>query len=52
VQFLSRKDIVEKLSLQGIEASPSTAAELDEYMKKQLDIWGKKVRDAGIVPEV
>ena len=49
--MLVRKDVAERLVGLGVEAHPSTAAELDAYMKKQLDGWGRKVKDAGIQPE-
>jgi len=49
--MLVRKDVAERLVGLGVEAPPSTAAELDAYMKKQLDGWGRKVKDAGIQPE-
>jgi tripartite-type tricarboxylate transporter receptor subunit TctC len=43
--------VAERLVGLGVEAHPSTPAELDAYMKKQLDGWGRKVKDAGIQPE-
>ena len=49
--MLVRKDVAERLVCLGVEAHPSTAAELDAYMKKQLEGWGRKVKDAGIQPE-
>ena len=49
--MLVRKDVAERLVGLGVEAHPSTAAELDAYMKKQLEGWGRKVKDAGIQPE-
>jgi tripartite-type tricarboxylate transporter receptor subunit TctC len=49
--MLVRKDVAERLVGLGVEAHPSTAAELDAYMKRQLEGWGRKVKDAGIQPE-
>lgn len=32
-------------------AGSSSAAELAAYVREQLDVWGKAIRDAGIQPE-
>ena len=49
--MLARKEVVDKLVSLGAEVAPGSAAELDAYMKRQLDVWGRKVKDAGIQPE-
>ena len=49
--MLARREIIDKLTALGAEVAPGSAAELDAYMKRQLDVWGRKVRDAGIQPE-
>ena len=49
--MLARKEVVDKLASLGAEAAPGSAAELDTYMRRQLDVWGRKVKDAGIQPE-
>jgi len=51
VAILKRPDIREQLSKQAFEARPSSAAELAAYVREQLDVWGKAIRDAGIQPE-
>ena len=50
-RWLARKDIADRLVAMGADVAPSGAAELDRYMREQLQVWGRKVRDAGIVPE-
>jgi len=50
-QMLARKDVVDKLTGLGADVAPGTAAELGDYMKSQLELWGRKVREAGIQPE-
>ena len=50
-RWLGRKDIADRLVAMGADVAPSSAAELDRYMREQLQAWGRKVRDAGIVPE-
>ncbi len=49
--MLARKEVADKLVAMGAEVAPGTAAVLDAYMKRQLEVWGHKVRDAGIQPE-
>ncbi|MFD0667075.1 Bug family tripartite tricarboxylate transporter substrate binding protein [Ramlibacter sp. MAHUQ-53] len=50
-QMLARKEVVEKLTALGADVAPGNAAELGGYMKSQLELWGRKVREAGIQPE-
>lgn len=49
--MLARKDVVDKLVGLGAEVAPAPAKELDVYMKSQLEVWGRKVKDIGIQPE-
>ena len=49
--MLGRKEVADKLVALGAEVAPAGAAELEAYMKRQLEVWGTKVRDAGIQPE-
>lgn len=51
LRALARKDIVDRLTALGADVAPAPAAELDRYMREQLQVWGRKVRDAGIAPE-
>jgi len=51
VAILKRPDTRDQLSKQAFEARPSSAAELATYVREQLDVWGKAIRDAGIQPE-
>ena len=50
-RWLARKDIADRLVAMGADVAPAGAAELDRYMREQLQVWGRKVRDAGITPE-
>ena len=50
-RVLGRKDIVDRLNSLGADVAPGNAAELGAYMKQQLEVWGRKVRDAGLLPE-
>ena len=50
-RWLARKDVADRRVAMGADVAPTGAAELDRYMREQLQAWGRKVRDAGIVPE-
>jgi tripartite-type tricarboxylate transporter receptor subunit TctC len=50
-RFLSRKDIADKLTAMGAEPAPGSATDLGTLMQKQLEVWGSKVKAAGIQPE-
>jgi tripartite-type tricarboxylate transporter receptor subunit TctC len=49
--ILKRADVRENLVKQAFAARGSSAEELAAYLKEQLEIWGKAIRDAGIQPE-
>jgi tripartite-type tricarboxylate transporter receptor subunit TctC len=36
---------------QGAEASPTTPAEFGAFVKKEIDKWGRVIREAGIKPD-
>lgn len=48
VRMLHRKEVIDKLAAIGLEAAPSGPKELGVYMTRQVEVWGQKVRDAGI----
>ncbi|CAN5270364.1 tripartite tricarboxylate transporter substrate binding protein [soil metagenome] len=50
-QYLARKEVVDKLTGMGADVASGSAADLETLMKTQLEVWGRKVRDAGIEPE-
>lgn len=49
--ILRRADVRESLAKQAFHAKGSSASELAAYVKEQLDVWGKTIRDAGIQPD-
>ena len=49
--ILKRADVRESLAKQAFAPRGSTAEEMAAYVKEQLEIWGKAIRDAGIQPE-
>ena len=51
VKVLQMPEVRDKLLLQGAEAAPSTAAELDTVVKDELRKWEMVIRDAKIRPE-
>jgi len=51
VKAINKPSVNQKLAESGLQPSPSTAEELDRFVKQQLAAWGKKIKDAGIQPE-
>ncbi len=49
--ILKRAEVRESLAKQAFDPRGSSADELAAYVKEQLEIWGKAIRDAGIQPE-
>lgn len=50
-RMLGRPQIVETLAGLGAEVSGGTPAEFNDFMKKQLELWGGKVKQANIEPQ-
>ena len=48
VRILSQTDLKEKFLNAGIEAAPSSPADLAAIMKSEIAKWGKVIKDAGI----
>jgi len=49
--ILRRADVRESLAKQAFDPRGSSSEEFASYVREQLDIWGKAIRDAGIQPE-
>ena len=50
-KIIDNPEIKARIGTLGFEAFSSSPAELDGFVKVQLDKWGKMVKDAGIQPE-
>jgi tripartite-type tricarboxylate transporter receptor subunit TctC len=50
-KILNRPDVRERMLANYIEPTPSDPATFRTMVRKQLDVWGTKVKDAGIQPE-
>ena len=48
---LNRPDVHDKLLSMGAEPTPSNPTDFAALVKRQLEVWGQKVKDAGIQPE-
>jgi tripartite-type tricarboxylate transporter receptor subunit TctC len=48
---LAKPELRDRLTTVGAELTPSDPATFDALVKRQLGVWGKKVKDAGIEPE-
>jgi tripartite-type tricarboxylate transporter receptor subunit TctC len=51
VKAINKPTVNQRLREMGLEPAPSSPGEFDEFVKQQLAIWGKKIKDAGIQPE-
>jgi len=50
-KILARPDIRERMLNNFIEPTPSDPATFKAMVRKQLDVWGEKVKVSGIQPE-
>lgn len=48
---LAKPEIRERIIQFAAEVTPSTPAQLGDFVKAQLANWGKRIKDAGIEPE-
>jgi tripartite-type tricarboxylate transporter receptor subunit TctC len=51
LQIMAKPDVRERILASGAEPTPSDAATFSALVKRQLQVWGRKVADAGIQPE-
>ena len=51
LQILAKPDVRERIVAAGAEPTPSDPATFTALVKRQLEVWGRKVADAGIRPE-
>ncbi len=51
LQILTKPDVRERIIGIGAEPTPSDAATFTALVRRQLELWGRKVSDAGIQPE-
>ena len=50
-KIIDSAEVKNKLKAAGFEAFSSSEKELDDFVKVQLNKWGKMIKDAGIQPE-
>jgi tripartite-type tricarboxylate transporter receptor subunit TctC len=50
-KIVDSREFREKMETIGGEASSAGSAEFGAYVARQLEVWGQKVRDAGMQPE-
>jgi tripartite-type tricarboxylate transporter receptor subunit TctC len=50
-KIIDNPEVKARIASIGFEAFSSTPAQLDAFVKAQLDKWGKMIKDAGIQPE-
>lgn len=49
--ILAKPEVQEKIVAIGMEPAPTTPREFDAFVTSQLEIWGKRIKAAGIQPE-
>jgi len=48
---LGSREMADRLTKLGTEAMPMTPAESDAFIRREYDVLGKVMRDAGAIPE-
>ena len=51
LQILAKPEVRERILASGAEPTPSDTHAFAALVKRQLEVWGRKVADAGIQPE-
>ena len=51
LQILAKPEVRERILASGAEPTPSDTPAFAALVKRQLEVWGRKVADAGIQPE-
>ena len=51
LQVLAKTEVRDRIQAAGAEPTPSDSATFTALVKRQLEVWGRKVSDAGIQPE-
>ena len=50
-KIIARPEVKQRLAEMGFDAFSSTPEELGDFVKSELQVWGKLVKEAGIEPE-
>ncbi len=48
---LASRELIERLNAISVEAEPNSIDEFNLYVRAQHQVWGQRIRDAGITPE-
>ncbi len=51
LRILAKPDVRDRLAALGFEVAPLGPEALGRYVRDQLQVWGRMIRDAGILPE-
>jgi len=51
IAAMKRPEVREQLERQAFEYAPSTPEELGAFLKDQLEVWSRTIRESGIKPE-
>ena len=50
-RLMSRADVRSRLLAGNMEPTPAREAEFNAFLDDQFQVWGRKIREAGIQPE-
>jgi tripartite-type tricarboxylate transporter receptor subunit TctC len=50
-KVLAKPDVVAKLTSNSFEILPATPQEFEHFVASQIDVWGKRIKEAGIEPQ-
>ncbi len=51
MQVMAKQELRDKITSAGAEPTPTDAVAFTALVKRQLDMWGRKVAEAGVKPE-
>ena len=51
LQVMAKPELRDKITAAGAEPTPSDSTTFAALVKRQLEVWGRKISDAGIKPE-
>ena len=51
IRILGERDVKERLAAAGLQVVTNTPTQFADFIRAEIDKWGKVIRSAGIKPE-
>ena len=51
IRILNERDVKDRLAAAGLQVVTSTPVQFADFIRAEIDKWGKVIRSAGIKPE-